>query len=520
MRNDLPQLMSIKDASVHGVDRTLQAMGCLVDAASAQGSLDGLVHAVGVLDGITSGPLSDKQKACLHYFRGNAFAARRTLERRGKPGAWDWHQEEFEQEIISLRVASQAGAKADLPAEMRCPMLTNLGNALSYVGRFVEAIDWWDRALELDAHFGMAIGNKGYGLFHYAQQLYDRGHAAVFFKKARDLMIAGMKDGCDAGARAAFERTVSSIEQVLSPEFIDHPFESETFSMGKTEGEKRYRAWCLKNRLFLNPLNDLGPYSIAAQDVFSVPSIVTPIGEGPRYHGFFNQMKQEFVSARFLCYEGASAERPHYSDRDVLLFDTLDYPCYALGVEKQKLAFRSAYSLLDKIAFFMNEYMGLGIPEKRVTFRTLWYNKQDKNRGLRSEFASLDNLPLRGLFWLAKDLHDESPGFRAALEPTAQRLAEIRNHVEHKYLKVHDEMWMGAQSQVGQTPGLTDTLAYSISREELAETCMLMLKLARAALMYLSLGVHTEERRRSRQRPAGQRIAASPIMTWPDKWKR
>jgi tetratricopeptide (TPR) repeat protein len=512
--------MSIKDASVHGVDRTIQYMGNLVDAASDQASIDGLSHAVGVLDGMAGVQLSDEQKARLHYFRGNAFSAKRNLERSGKPAAWDWRQEEFEQEIISLRTASQAAVKADIPPEMRCPMITNLGNALSYVGRFVEAIDWWDRALVLDAHFGMAIGNKGYGLFHYGQQLYDDGHRALFYKKARDLMVAGVKHGCDPGARAAFERLIAYIDRVLPPEFAEHPFETETFPMGKTDGEKRYRSWCLKNRLFLNPLNDLGPFSIAAQDVFTVPSIVTPISEGPRFHGFFNQMKQEFVSARFLFYEGASATRPHFSDRDVLLFDTLDYPCYALAVEKQKVAFRSAYSLLDKIAFFTNAYMGLGIPEKRIYFKSLWYDNQDRNRGLRSEFASLDNWPLRGLFWLAKDLHDDSPGYRAVLEPAAQRLAEIRNHVEHKYLKVHDEMWAGPQSQVARMPGLADTLAYSVFREEMAEGGMLMLKLARAALIYLSLGIHTEERRRARNRPAGQRIGSMPIMTWPDKWKQ
>ena len=168
----------------------------------------------------------------------------------------------------------------------------------------------------------------------------------------------------------------------------------------------------------------------------------------------------------------------------------------------------------------MNIYMNLGIPEKRVTFRTLWYEKQDKNRGLHPAFTSLDNWPFRGLFWLAKDLHEESVGFRSALEPTAQRLAETRNHVEHKYCKVHNDMWSGPESQAERMSRITDTLAYSIFREEMADIGMLMLKLARSGLIYLSLGIHVEERRRARKRPSGQRIAASPIMTWPDKWKR
>src|SRR5262249_34479893 len=41
---------------------------------------------------------------------------------------------------------------------------------------------------------------------------------------------------------------------------------------------------------------------------------------------------------------------------------------------------------------------------------------------------------------LSKDLYQAEPGFQSAIEPDAQELNEIRNHLEHKYLKVH-EMW-------------------------------------------------------------------------------
>lgn len=515
----LPRLMSIKDASVYGVTRTIRAMGSLVDLASDMGNRYALRHAIAILDGMAGGQLSDRQMALLHYFRGNAFSSLRTLDRAGKPAAWDWHQVDFEKEIVSLRFASLAAEKAQLPTELRCRISTNLGNALSFVGRFVDAISCWDIALTLNPQFAMALGNKGYGLFYYGKHLYDRGHAALFMKKARDYMVAGISRGCDAGASKAFKQTVDTIDKILPKELIDRPFESEKFPMGKSRREREYRVWCLRHRLFLNPLNDLGPHPIAAQDVFSVPSIVVPITGGPLYHGFFNQMKQEFVAARFIYYDGVTADRPHFADRDVLLYDTLDYPCYTLAVEQQKLAFRSAYSILDKIAFFLNQYMGLAIPEKQVNFRSLWYDKQDKNRGLRPQFKSLDNWPLRGLFWLAKDIHEDSPGFRAALEPVASRLSDVRNHVEHKYLKVHDCPWSGPVAQDKRT-ALTDTLAYSIRRDELAERGMMMLRLVRAALIYLSLSIQVEERRRAGQRDPKKQVGVIPLLPWPDKWKR
>ena len=129
------------------------------------------------------------------------------------------------------------------------------------------------------------------------------------------------------------------------------------FPLGDTEHEVRYRRWCLAKCLFLNPLNDLGSLSVAARDVPTTPSMVVGIREGPHYQSFYNQMKQEFVSARWFYYDGITAKKPHFSDKDVTLYNTFDYPCYSLAARKVKVAVRMAYSLLDKIAYFLNHYL-------------------------------------------------------------------------------------------------------------------------------------------------------------------
>jgi LA2681-like HEPN len=95
--------------------------------------------------------------------------------------------------------------------------------------------------------------------------------------------------------------------------------------------------------LEMNGVVDLGPFSIAAQDVLALPSYVTPLDESPTLIGFFNQIKQEHASARWLLYEGCHADAVHFSDRDV----TLTLGSYGLSIEKVRVAFRMAYSLLD-----------------------------------------------------------------------------------------------------------------------------------------------------------------------------
>ena len=92
----------------------------------------------------------------------------------------------------------------------------------------------------------------------------------------------------------------------------------------------------------------------------------TKVKEPPTLVGFFNQLKQEYASARWLLYEGSQTDTVHFSDREVVLYNTLDYSCHALAVEKTKIAFRMAYSMFDKLVLFLNEYLHLGIKDYDV----------------------------------------------------------------------------------------------------------------------------------------------------------
>ncbi len=219
------------------------------------------------------------------------------------------------------------------------------------------------------------------------------------------------------------------------------------------------------------------------------------------FQGFYNQLKQEYASARYLYYEGTTSTTPHFSDKGVLLINTLDYPCYSLAVEKVKLAFRMAYSLLDKVSYFLNRYLALGIPQRKVNFRSFWYVKQQRKRGLLPGFGNCENWPLRGLFWLSKDLFEDAPEFRECLQPDAQELDSIRNHAEHKYLKLHETLWSGPTDDGRAFGGRPDTLAFSVYRKNLTAKALRRLKMARAAVIYLTLAIHAEETRRAEARP-------------------
>jgi len=498
-------------------EQAVDELGTWVDFACDLGRVDVLTHVLSLAKTIDRSKTDAPTQVHLAYYLANAWAGLRQLNGPHPGGSWDWKQEETEHELLSLRHALRSHAFAATPAGRRCQILTNAGNCLNTIGRFVEAVDHWEQALAVFPQFGMARGNLGIGLWEYARAVYDPGHAAVLAKHAHAHLQAALSMAPEPHAVAGFHSVCKDIEARVPRELLEHQGGMDGFSLGASNGERKYRSWCLAKTLFLNPLNDLGAFAIASQDVLTAPSIVVPIGEGPWLHGFFSQLKQEYCSARWLAYSGLQIAAQHFSDREVLLYNTLDYPAYGLAVEQLKLAFRSAYSLFDKIAYFLNAYLALGIPERAISFRGLWFNKQQPDKGVRAEFAARANWPLRGLFWLARDLHEDA--FRDVLDPDAQRMSEVRNHLEHKYLKVHLEMWAGPDS-TDSTAWKNDTIACSLRREDLERMTLRLLKLARAALIYLSLGIHAEERVRAAARPPGSITPPMPLDTWEDEWKQ
>lgn len=497
--------------------RAMEALGSLVDLGWDLSRVDGLQKALRWCEELEQRPLAGADVPLLDYFRANAWHASQRIKHRDTEAAWSWEQPEAIEQVRSLRRATRRPEFENLDAVRKAQIFTNLANVLNALGRFVEATAIWARALSIIPRFGMALGNRGMCLSEYGRSLYDNGHVDVFLLFAqRDLSAALSADADYAGhpeedAKACYKQRQQNIDRIIDCAAVQSALTMDGYPLGDTGEEVRYRQWCLANGLFLNPLNDLGSHTVSAQDIFGLPSFTLPIYEPPTLIGLFNQMKQEYTSARWMLFEGIESDTPHFTDRNVTLSNTLDYPSYSIAVEKVKAAFRISYSLFDKIAFFVNDYAKLGVNSRQIYFRTIWYENQDWKRGIRKEFRTSRNWPLRGLFWLSKDLFD--PELQATAEPDAQELYVIRNCLEHSYLKVHEILL----PKTDPSDLFLDRLAFSVQREDFFKRTLRVLRLARAALIYLSLAMHHEER----QRPDDPNGLALPMFldTLEDEWK-
>lgn len=514
-------LLMVKKLDGLSESEVMQLIGSIIDVGGDEQSLKALNHANELLDQFLGTNVTDHQACRAHYYRANIWSAKHSISRDHQ--RWIWKSESIDGEILELRNALGHRGFTDLLPLERVQVYTNLGNALNHVGRFIEAIEYWDRALADVPRFAMACGNRGIGLGYYAGALYDPGHQGVLMMAACDALAQACAEDAvldspyQGDALDQFAKHLNDIWSYYDIPRIAEDVDLANHSMGRGRKEQEYRQWCLDNRLFINPLNDIGPYPIAAQDVMMLPSITVRIDEGPEPPAaihYFNMIKQEFCASRYALYEGINSTGVHFSDRGVRLYNTLDYPVFGFAVERMKMAFRGAYAVFDKVAFLLNAYLDMGHPERQVNFRNIWFTKGNKKE-LHPMIKKLENWPIRGLFWLSKDIFEND--FRDITEPDARELYELRNHLEHKFVSVHDDFFRAISPLTAKTPTIG---IFDISVDDLVAKTLRQLRLARAAIIYLSLGIHAEERRRAAEHNGDKISVSMTLDTWDDEWKR
>jgi len=468
----------------------LEILGRLFETSREQNDLDRLITSIDIADSVNLESFDSSSKANYYYYLGNAWSY---VQRIKYPDTnFEFESEEIEKQITYYR-KSLGLLKERNDDFIKCQVLTNLGNLFSHIGRIVEAQEYFNQCLNIDSKFGMAIGNRGFGLFHYARVIFEPIHQFIFMQYARKYLLTSSKmDDVYVDAKNAFYSLAKHIETAYPIEELDDFKEYDDYYKGLTEDEINYRTWCSENKLFINPLNDVLTESVVANDYLFTPSMVLKVDEKPIYQSMFNQLKQEYVSARFLFYESLFSSEIHFSDKEVTLMDTLDYSVYSLSTEKVKIAFKICYSIFDKISYFLNLYLGLENIPSKVSFRTIWFKKLYKNQGLNEIVSDSENWALRGLFWLSKDLYEKD--FDVIIEPEAKELANIRNYIEHKSFKIVDSF---------NSEWTQETETYEIDRRLFEDKTFKILKLSRSALMYLSFLIYEEENKRRKNLDEG-----------------
>lgn len=402
------------------------------------------------------------------------------------------------------------------PEAVMAILKTAYANALDYCGRKIAAIEQYKKVLSFHSNFGMALGNLGRVYQHYGMLEYDDSHRELFDYFAYQYLNKAINCN-DPNTHDTAKKCFESTKEVYSPEYVKNvltaPLSFNQY-VYNNPAELTYREWCLKNVLFLNTLNDLPVSELCfAGDIIQLPNMIVGIHDKPIFHGMFSQLKQEYIYARYTYYSTLnSAAEPHFADKETYIIAHTDYAQYSIRLEKLKTAFKTLYGMFDKIAFFLEHYFDLGIKERDINFRSIWQDSTGFGKKRYHYKHTLDpnqNFALSSLYWISKDFFEK---FEDSPNPELKRIKDIRDSLEHKYVKINDAFFEDRIEKYG------DGLALYVSDEELYDVTLRLLKILREAIINLSLCVNIAESPK-REATKDKFIIPINLMDYEDDWK-
>jgi hypothetical protein len=134
----------------------------------------------------------------------------------------------------------------NLDDDFVCSVLTNFANTLSYIGRLVEANDFFDKAIRVKNHFAMGIGNKGFLLRKYSDWVFeekDRLRILQDSKKYLERSLEIIKG--EEVVECSFRKCLSYVNSKLDVSNSKIEFMSESQNESGREEEKEYTDWCV-----------------------------------------------------------------------------------------------------------------------------------------------------------------------------------------------------------------------------------------------------------------------------------
>ncbi len=260
----------------------------------------------------------------------------------------------------------------------------------------------------------------------------------------------------------------------------------------KKEISAFHHSVCLEHRLFLNYAKGTADRHFCQNDDFfplhfthKIKDIKTPY----HFFSYLVEIKDSYVVARTLFIKAQIADTAFeflkipYEDR---LNPFTDYRVgFDLNIETMKLSLTKSYSVFDKIAFLVHEYLDGSLAEWKIDFKSIFKTEKLHFKENNKYLFALNDI-------------------RLDLEEFDSRINRIRNSIEHKYLVVHTlfephqiTFPLSADKPLVKDPhgehSRENPINFHTTDGELFDLTLKTLKLARSALLYLTFFISERE---------------------------
>lgn len=330
-----------------------------------------------------------------------------------------------------------------------CRAYLCLANAYDHMGRFCEAQQYYKLAAKDERNIDDVEINIGYS---YANMhAFWTEEEPWIVRRAQLLMLKHHKE---------FEKTALGLMNTICG------WPAPSFDVPKVDFTKikdgDYEYWVNQNYLRINRFCDVEPFStLSLSDNVKLYHIRDAQEKCSLLEKSFSEIKNTFVETRKLTFMAICVSGK-------------------ANVELIKMTYKNFYSILDKIAIFLQAYLSIPIPVYKVDFATIWMER--KNNSIRQEFwAHSQNLSLWALYNIKLDVYG-SKTFNYVIDEQTKDLQRIRNYIEHKVVEVRD----------GDM--LYDDYRLQISKQELEINTIRLAQLVRCAIIYLcNFVMHAED---------------------------
>jgi hypothetical protein len=311
--------------------------------------------------------------------------------------------------------------------------LIQLGDVYSHMGRFQDGIECYKNA-------ALLYPNDYKWKFHFGFTLFDTH--SYYERSAERFVVSLMKDLLkDCLDKKEYSQSANYVYGIIKDWQTPDLKDDRPTNFESTEDDE-YNHWVNQNVLRLNAYNDINFTSTLCQeDSLYFDGVYSPKTEPDSWRILFqmlNEVKQEYVSARYMLYSYfKKSGSNHVSDKNVRLADLYDRSNYSFHLELAKSAFRSLYSILDKIAFALNDYLDLKMNPERVNFSNVWY-ENSKSYRIKEEILKYKSLySLAGLLFIRNDIYGGADDYLQAEE--TRLLKKVRNAIEHRAIIIVDD---------------------------------------------------------------------------------
>ena len=410
-----------------------------------------------------------------------------------------WRKSKSPQNLVkSLNYVRQAYSMAiKFNSLQLLEIQTNLANNIKAFNRFVEAIHYYtfdyNFNLQIDSQY-VAPYNKAYTLILLKDLINEQSvniHYSYYAYSLIDRLSQNQEKITHAGIKNHIEKETWVKNILLWGKSAESEYKKLNKLLNSTQfdniEQKIYYSWCGKNKLFLNPINDVRIDIATFEDTIQFPNYIVKVGEGPYFSAAFSDIKNRFCKARYLLFNALNNPFPAWLENGLNLTSVLEYENYSTNAEFIKVAIKLAFSTLDSLATLMKNYFEINCKNDKCYFKPSW---------IRESFTNIQNPYIDALYWLSCDLTDtDNIKNWNAPNPSAGILRKLRNDLEHNWVRISEAkstVWLGEQDYA-----MTYTL------EQISTAALEVFRYVRTAIIYFILAVQFNEKLKNEKESDG-----------------